>query len=159
MESIRKKAGYLEGLLSAIKPDENDPNGQLLSGIVSLLSELADRAEATDDMIGELNDYVESIDDDLSELEGMHDDEDMDFADGDFDEDFEGEEPLRLIKSDKADAPQKVFMPGCCPRCGATFLIDGAPGERKFVCPSCKKKVRPERLTEKNTPVAEPVEE
>lgn len=153
MESIRKKAGYLEGILSAMKLDENDPDTQLKRGIVSLLSDLAERVEAADDMLGELNDYVESIDDDLSELEGMHD-EDDDF--GSFDG-YEDEEPLRLIKND-VSAPEKVMLPVRCPDCAAVFLISGAPSGR-YVCPVCGKKVAPQRLTEKNTPIAKSAED
>ena len=79
MESIRKKAGYLEGLFEAMKKDEKSPETMLQQGVISLLSELTERVEAMDDLLGELNDYVESIDDDLSQMEGMHDmDDDFD---------------------------------------------------------------------------------
>lgn len=148
MESISKKAGYLEGVLSAMKLDENDPETRLKRGVVSLLSELAERIEAADDMLGELNDYVESIDDDLTELEGMHD-EDDDFEFDAFD-DYDGEEPLRLIKNDVA---AKVMLPVRCPKCDAVYLIPGAP-DRRYACPVCDKKAVPQRLTDKNTPVA-----
>ncbi|MGI6238245.1 MAG: CD1247 N-terminal domain-containing protein [Christensenellales bacterium] len=156
MESIRKKAGYLEGLVSAMKLDDSDPKDQLIGGIVSLLSDLADRTEALDDLLGELNDYVESIDDDLSELEGIHDDDDA----ADFDEDgfdgFPGEEPLRLIKN-PADAPKKVRVPALCPSCGKVFLASGALDGAKYECPACKTIVAPRRLSDANTPVADPV--
>ena len=91
MNSIRKKAGFLEGLMASMKQDANDPATQLNVGIVSLLSEMAERIEAMDDLIGELNDYVESIDDDLTILEnggerdnyafGGEDEDDDDFDD------------------------------------------------------------------------------
>ena len=149
MESIRKKAGYLEGLITAMKLDENDPDASFKRGVVSLLSEMAERIEAADAMLGELNDYVESIDDDLTELEGMHDEEE-DFDLGAF-HSFEEEEPLRLIKND-SPAPEKVLLPVRCPECAAVFLIPGAP-DGNFVCPVCEATVRPQRLTEKNTPV------
>jgi ribosomal protein S27AE len=157
MESIRKKAGYLEGLVSAMKLDEGDPKDQLIAGMVSLLSELSDRAEALDDMLGELNDYVESIDDDLTELEGMHDDEGEEL-DGFFGE-FEGEEPLRLIKNTSDAAPKLVRMPATCPKCANVFLASGAIEGAKYACPHCNKIVRPQRITEKNTPVADPLED
>ena len=157
MDSIRKQAGYLEGLLDAMKLDENDPESQLKRGMVALLSELAKRADAADEMLGELNDYVESIDDDLTELEGMHDELEMDMEYWPADE-GEGGEPLRLIKNDDS-APRKVLLAVGCPKCSGVFLIPGAPGDTKYVCPLCGKKVRPQRLTEKNTPVGEPADE
>lgn len=151
MESIRSKAGYLEGLLDAMKLDESDPEAQLKRGMVALISELAKRVDAAEEMLGELNDYVESIDDDLTELEGMHDEMDEDFMNSMF---MDADEPLRLIKNDEK-APKKVLIAVGCSKCGGVFLIDGAPGDSKYICPLCSAKVKPKRLTEKNTPVGE----
>lgn len=159
MESIRKKAGYLEGLLTAMKLDENDPETHFRRGIVSLLSDLAERVEAADDMLGELNDYVESIDDDLSELEGMHDDdEDEDDFDFDVYPAHDEEEPLRLIKNESA-APEKVMLPVRCTECATVFLISGAPDSGKYICPVCHKTMIPQRLSVKNTPVGKSAED
>ncbi len=150
MNSIRKKAGYLEGLLSAMKPDANDTAAQFNAGIVSLLSEMADRIEAMDDLISELNDYVESIDDDLTELEGMHDeDEDKDDF---FDIGAIHEEPFRLIENEGAPAPEQMHIPVRCPECAAVFLAEGTFG--RYICPVCEKNVKPQRLSKKNTPIA-----
>jgi len=150
MNSIRKKAGYLEGLISSMKPDANDPANQLSMGIVSLLSEMADRIEAMDDLISELNDYVESIDDDLTELEGMHDDDED--KDDFFDIGAMHEEPFRLIENEDAPAPEQMHIPVRCPECAAVFLAEGPMG--KYICPVCEKAVKPQRLSKKNTPVA-----
>jgi len=152
MNSIRKKAGFLEGLIASMKPDEKDPSAQLNMGIVSLLSDMAERIEAMDELIAELNDYVESIDDDLTELEGMHDDEDGDMNDM-FDiraYPAEEHEPFRIIENDVE--PEMMQMPARCPECAAVFLTDGDSG--RYVCPVCEKTVKPQRLTRKNTPVA-----
>lgn len=150
MNSIRKKAGYLEGLLASMKPDEKDPSSQLSIGVVSLLSEMADRIEAMDDLISELNDYVESIDDDLTELEGMHDEDDEN--DDFFDIAAVRDEPFRLIENEEAPAPAQMHIPVRCPECAAVFLAEGADG--RHICPICEKVVKPQRLTRKNTPVA-----
>lgn len=149
MYPIRKKAGYLEGLVAAMKLDENEPANQLTTGMVSLLSELAERVEAFDDLLGELNDYVQSIDDDLTELEGMHDDEDDDFFDI---QAYPADEPFRVIENADAPAPEKMHIPARCPKCNSVFLIDEPSGE--FVCPVCEKVVKPMRLSKKNTPIA-----
>lgn len=149
MDSIRKKAGYLEGLITAMNLTENDPETNFKRGLVSLLNEMAERVEAAHEMLGELNDYVESIDDDLTELEGMHDDEDG--FDMNLYPAYDEEEPLRLIRND-SPAPEQVLLPVRCPECAAVFLIPGAP-DGKFVCPVCESSVRPQRLTDKNTPV------
>jgi ribosomal protein S27AE len=88
----------------------------------------------------------------------MHDDEDG----ADFDEafdDYEAEEPLRLIKNTSDAAPKVVRMPAVCPQCGKVFLASGAIDGAKYTCPGCKKVVKPQRLSDKNTPVADPLEE
>lgn len=149
MYPIRKKAGYLEGLLAAMKLDEKDPADQLTTGVVSLLSDLAERVEAFDDLLSELNDYVQSIDDDLTELEGMHDDDDDSLFDI---QEYPAEEPFRLIENAAAPAPEKMQLPVRCPECAAVFLVDEPTG--RYVCPVCEKTVKPQRLSKKNTPVA-----
>lgn len=157
MNSIRKKAGFLEGLIASMKPDENDVSAQLNKGVVSLLSEMAERIEAMDELIAELNDYVESIDDDLTELEGIHDDEARDEMDDMFDiraYPAEEHEPFRIIEN--AAEPEIMQVPARCPECAAVFLTDGGSG--KYVCPVCEKSVKPQRLTRKNTPVARKAE-
>lgn len=150
MNSIRKKAGFLEGLIASMKPDEKDPSMQLNMGVVSLLSDMAERIEAMDELIAELNDYVESIDDDLTELEGMHDEEDngdiFDFKSYPAEE----HEPFRVIEN--AAEPETIQMPARCPECSAVFMTDGGAG--KYICPVCEKAVKPQRLTKKNTPIA-----
>ena len=152
MESIRKKAGYLEGLVSGMKLDESDPSAQLTMGMVSLLSDLADRMEAMDDLMGELNDYVESIDDDLSELEGMHDDEDGDF-DLDFYPDEEPEKPLRLIRNNDAPASQPRLAR--CKSCEGVFYITGRANQ-KYTCPFCQNDARVQVFNAENTPTVDP---
>lgn len=149
MYPIRKKAGYLEGLVAAMKLDENNPADQLTSGMVSLLSDLAERVEAFEDLLGELNDYVQSIDDDLTELEGMRDDDDDELFDV---QASPADEPFRVIENFNSPAPRKMQIPARCPECAAVFLIDLPGGQ--YICPVCEKTVIPQRLSEKNTPIA-----
>lgn len=156
MDSLRKQAGYLEGLLASMKPDETDTASQLTHGMVALLSALTERVEAMDDMLGELNDYVESIDDDLSDLEGMHDDED---ADDEFDFSAypaEGQEPLRLLKNSKQE-PRKLYAPVLCPKCKMPFVVEDP--DVKHICPHCGKTVKAAYIDERNVPIGEPVED
>ena len=154
MESIRKKAGYLEGLLEAIQLDDKSPEAMLQQGIVSLLSELTERVEAMDDLLGELNDYVESIDDDLSQMEGIHE------MDDDFDVTvYPDEDMLRVIGKDDEPEPAQVLIPVRCAECFNVFLIDGEPGKEKYVCPTCGKTVKTIRVSKKNTPVGKKAEE
>lgn len=154
MESIRKKAGYLEGLFEAMKKDEKSPETMLQQGVISLLSELTERVEAMDDLLGELNDYVESIDDDLSQMEGMHDmDDDFDMMA------YPDEDILRVINNDDEPEPAQVLIPVRCAECFNVFLIDGEPGKEKYVCPTCGKTVKTIRVDKKNTPIGKKAEE
>lgn len=154
MDSIRKKAGYLQGIIDSMGQKKADPEFRLKSGIVELLGELADRIEVMDELIGELNDYVESIDDDLTELEGIHDEDDDDIFDMHA---FPAEEPFRVIENEGGAAPERMLTPARCPECAAVFLTDGSSG--RFRCPVCEKSVKPQRLTRKNTPVAQKSED
>ena len=90
MNDTGKKVGYLKGLLEGMQSDADSPNGKLLAGIVELLGDLSDRADAVDELLDDLNDYVESIDDDLSAMEG--EDSDFDFLDDDDDDGDAGDD-------------------------------------------------------------------
>ena len=177
-DSTGKKVGYLKGLLEGMDFGDKEARKKLITGIVDVLGDLSDRADSMTDLIVDLNDYVESIDDDLTQLEdgdfAMRFDED----DEDEDEDFsfnEGERQLRLLDDDEEDDEdddesdfasgeddETFFDVGVCPSCKGVFMVEldlFSDGENeRFVCPHCRRTVKPEEATEKNLPVAEKAE-
>ena len=171
MENLGKKVGYLKGLMEGAAFDTDSANGKLMSAIVELLGDLSDRVEAIDESLEDLNDYVESIDEDLTELEGAREDE-LDDIFGDDDEDDEdedfddmlfddSEDKLHLLRPAEPAEPEEDSLAGnLCPECHSMFVTSLKDAEgAEYICPNCKKRVRPIPLTPENAPIAKPVEE
>ena len=168
MENLGKKVGFLKGLMEGMSFETDSANGKLLAGIVDLLGDLSDRVEAIDELLEDLNDYVESSDEDLTELESVREEDLEDFF-GDEDEDDDdyddmmfndSEDKLHLLRpAEPAEQEEDSLAGNLCPECNAMFvtsLKDSADAE--YICPNCKKRVRPIPLTPENAPIAKPVE-
>ena len=69
MKDISGKVSYLQGLSEGLNIREGSPQGKIISGILSVLDEMADSIKDIEEDYEELKDYVETIDDDLMELE------------------------------------------------------------------------------------------
>ena len=166
MENLGKKVGFLKGLREGMQYDTDSANGKLMAGIVGLLGDLSDRVEAIDELLEDLNDYVESIDEDLTELEGARDDDMDGLFDDDEDDDFDGvmfdnsEDKLHLLRPAQSEAPEEDSLAGnLCPECHAMFVTSlNDPEGSEYVCPNCKKQVKPVPLSPENAVIAKPVE-
>ena len=170
MENLGKKVGFLKGLMEGMSYDTESANGKLMAGIVGLLGDLSDRVEAIDELLEDLNDYVESIDEDLTELEGARDDDmdglfDGEDDDDDFDDDMmfnSGEDKLHLLRpaqSQTPEAEEDSLAGNLCPECHAMFVTSlNDPEGSEYICPNCKKQVKPVPLSPENAVIAKPVE-
>ena len=169
MENLGKKVGFLKGLMEGMSFDTDSANGKLMAGIVGLLGDLSDRVEAIDELLEDLNDYVESIDEDLTELEGARDDDaDGLFDDEDDDDDFDdmlfngSEDKLHLLRPAQSEAPESEensLAGNLCPECHAMFVTSlNDPEGSEYICPNCKKQVKPVPLSQENAVIAKPVE-
>ncbi|MDD2620275.1 MAG: AraC family transcriptional regulator [Syntrophomonadaceae bacterium] len=69
MKDISEKVSYLQGLSEGLNIREGSPQGKIISGILSVLDEMADGIKDIKEEYEELKDYMETIDDDLMELE------------------------------------------------------------------------------------------
>ena len=169
MENLGRKVGYLKGLMEGMDIDANTANGKLMAGIVELLGDLSDRVEAIDELLEDLNDYVESIDEDLTELEGAREDglDDLFEDDEDSDDDYDdmmfndSEDKLHLLRPAEPAEPEEDSLAGnLCPECHAMFVTSLKDSrDAEYICPNCKKRVKPVPLTPENAPIAKPVEE
>ena len=168
MENLGKKVGFLKGLMEGMSFDTESANGKLMAGIVGLLGDLSDRVEAIDELLEDLNDYVESIDEDLTELEGARDD-DMDelFDDDEDDKDFDDamfdshEDKLHLLRPPLSEAPpeEESLAGNLCPECHAMFVTSlNDPEGSEYICPNCKKQIKPVPLNPEHAVIAKPVE-
>lgn len=170
MENLGKKVGFLKGLMEGMSFDTDSANGKLMAGIVGLLGDLSDRVEAIDELLEDLNDYVESIDEDLTELEGARDDMDDLFDDDEDDEDDEdfddmmfdnSEDKLHLLRPAQSETPKEEdsLAGNLCPECHAMFVTSlSDPEGSEYICPNCKKQVKPVPLSPENAVIAKPVE-
>ena len=172
MENLGKKVGFLKGLMEGMSFDTGSANGKLMAGIVGLLGDLSDRVEAIDELLEDLNDYVESIDEDLTELEGARDDDmdglfDGEDDDDDFDDDMvfnSSEDKLHLLRPAQSEAPETKseedsLAGNLCPECHAMFVTSlNDPEGSEYICPNCKKQVKPVPLSPENAVIAKPVE-
>lgn len=79
MRDISEKVSYLQGLSEGLNISEGSPQGKIISGILSVLEELADTVNNMQFELDDFREYVESIDDDLFDLEESVYDEDDDF--------------------------------------------------------------------------------
>ena len=169
MENLGKKVGFLKGLMEGMNLEANGANGKLMAGIVDLLGDLSDRVEAIDELLDDLNGYVESIDEDLSELEGAGDglddymdDDAVDFDDDDDDDLFPtGEDKLHLLRPAQSETPEEEdsLAGNLCPECHAMFVTSlSDPDGSEYICPNCKKQVKPVPLSPENAVIAKPVE-
>ena len=169
MENLGKKVGFLKGLMEGMSFDTESANGKLIAGIVGLLGDLSDRVEAIDELLEDLNDYVESIDEDLTELEGTRDDDDDGlFDDEDDDDDFDdilfnsSEDKRHLLRPAQSEAPESEedsLAGNLCPECHAMFVTSlNDPEGSEYICPNCKKQIKPIPLNPENAVIAKPVE-
>ena len=63
MSIISEKVAYLSGLADGMKLDEGTNEGKLLKEIISVLGEIADEMEFTDESMDELSDKVYDLED------------------------------------------------------------------------------------------------
>lgn len=80
LKDISEKVSYLQGLSEGLNIREGSPQGKIITGILSVLDEMADKLINMQEGFVNLKEYVESIDDDLTEIEENWLDGDRDFV-------------------------------------------------------------------------------
>lgn len=117
--TILEKAAYIKGLADGLKPDQEKPEGKLISELIALVGDMAEELSEMKGDANELRDYVEELDDDLADVEEyLWDDED------DEDEDDDEED---ISYTDEI----------VCPSCGETICFDEDADLSNLVCPNC----------------------
>ncbi len=110
---LAEKVAYLQGLASGLGVAGNNKDGQITSGVLDVLSEMAREIQAISHRQEEMAQYLEAIDLDLGDLE---------------DAVYDQEESLDLVEAE-------------CPHCGETVyfeedvLSEAEPVE--VACPKC----------------------
>ena len=129
---ISENAAYIKGLFDGYEIDKNTKEGKIISEMLTLLADMADKINALEADNKELHEYVEELDHDLGEVEEelyfYDDDEDFeDYDDLNDDEDYEGED--------------EEFYEIECPSCGDTVYFDDSLEVDELVCPACGEKI------------------
>ena len=124
--TLNERAAYVQGLFEGYGIDSKEKEGRILSEMLSLISDMADKLSALEGECAELRDYIEELDEDLGFVEETIFETE--------DEEGEGEEDL---VSEEDDGFYEVE----CPSCGETVYFDDTLDTDSLVCPACGEKV------------------
>ena len=129
---ITENAAYLKGLFEGYELDKNTKEGKIISEMLTLMCDMADKIAALEADNKELHEYVEELDQDLGAVEedlyfDDEDDEDFDYDDLNDDEDYEGEEC--------------EYYELECPSCGDIICFDDSLSTDEITCPACGEKI------------------
>ena len=123
MSEISNRAAYLKGLADGLKLDKETTEGQLIDGILNLLTDMADELEMLDqeqgfiaDKIDEMDEVIELIGDEAFGVD--YDDDDDEFYTLVCDNC--GAE-IDLTGDDLDDIAEGIFK---CPDCGEVIELD-----------------------------------
>ena len=127
---ITEKAAYLKGLFEGYEIDATKKEGKIISEMLTLIGDMADKIAALEADNKDLHEYVEELDQDLGAVEEdlyFDDEECDDYDDLNDDEDFE------------ADDSDYYEME--CPSCGEIVCFDESLDPDEIVCPACGEKM------------------
>ena len=131
---ISENAAYIKGLFEGYEIDKNTKEGRIISEMLNLLADMADKINALEADNRDLHEYVEELDHDLGVVEeevyfsdDEYEDEYDDYDDLNDDEDYEGED--------------EEFYEIECPSCGDTVYFDDSLEVDELVCPACGEKI------------------
>nr|MBE6545727.1 hypothetical protein [Oscillospiraceae bacterium] len=135
MMGISENAAYLKGLFDGYEIDKNTKEGKIISEMLVLLSDMADKINALEADNKELHEYVEELDHDLGEVE-----EELYFSD-DYDDDEDYEDYDDLNDDEDYDLEDGEFYEIECPSCGEIVCFDDSLEVDELVCPACGEKI------------------
>ena len=127
---ITEKTAYLKGLFDGYEIDATKKEGKIISEMLTLIGDMADKIAALEADNKELHEYVEELDQDLGAVEEelYFDDEDYeDYDDLNDDEDYDGEEC--------------EYFELECPSCGEIICFDDSLSTDEITCPACGEKI------------------
>ena len=129
---ITEKAAYLRGLAEGLKLDEGTNEGKLITKMLDLIGEMAEKIDMLESANDELYTYMEGMAEDLVHLEddfygeGECDSEDY----SDLNEDYEDE-----------DYVDEEYYEIECPTCGEKICFTEDFDLDNFLCPACGNKI------------------
>ena len=131
---ISEKAAYLNGLFDGYEIDKNTKEGKIISEMLTLISDMADKINALESDNKDLHEYVEELDHDLGQLE-----EEVYFGDDYDDEEYDDYDDLN--DEEDYDGEDSEFYEIECPSCGEIVCFDDSLTVDELVCPACGEKI------------------
>ena len=125
---ITENAAYLKGLFEGYEIDATKKEGKIISKLLDLVADMADKISALEADNKELHEYVEELDHDLGELE-----EEVYFYDEDEDEYYDDDKDYEGEEGDYYELE--------CPSCGEIVCFDDSLEPEDIVCPACGEKI------------------
>ena len=91
---ITENAAYLKGLFDGYELDKNTKEGKIMSGMLDLIADMADKISALEADNRDLHEYVEELDQDLGAVEEdlYFDDDEDDYIPSFKDEEYRADE-------------------------------------------------------------------
>ncbi len=133
--NITEKAAYIKGLAEGLGVEKAGNEGKVLSEMLDLLSEMAEKLSFLEGENRELRDYIEELDEDLGAVE-----EDFYCAEDEYDDDDEYDEDEDEDEDDE-DGDDDGYYEVVCPSCGETVCFDESLDPDELVCPACGEKI------------------
>ena len=131
---ISENAAYIKGLFDGYEIDTNTKEGKIISKMLELLSDMADKINALEADNKDLHEYVEELDHDLGEVE-----EEVYFCDDYDDEEYDDYDDLNDDEDYEGDDSNYYEIE--CPSCGEIVCFDGSLDPDNLVCPACGEKI------------------
>ena len=129
---IKENAAYLKGLFEGYEIDASKKEGKIISGLLDMVSQLAEEVDALSAECAELRDYVEELDEDLGAIE-----EEFYFTDSDEEEEEYDEFEEAFMDDFDDDSGYDELE---CPACGEIICVDDSVNIEEISCPACGEK-------------------
>ena len=127
---ISENAAYIKGLFEGYELDKASKEGRIISELLTLVADMADKINALEADNKELHEYVEELDQDLGAVE-----EDLYFDDEDY-EDYDD-----LNDDEEYDGEDCEYFELECPSCGEIICFDDSLSTDEITCPACGEKI------------------
>lgn len=131
---ISEKAAYISGLFDGYELDKTSKEGRIISELITLVGDMADKINALEADNRELHEYVEELDHDLGEVE-----EEVYFYDDDEEEDYDDYDDLN--DEEDYEGEDEEFYEIECPSCGDLVYFDESIEVEDLVCPACGERI------------------
>ncbi len=130
---IKSNAAYIKGLAEGLGVSNDTKEGKVISALIDLVSDMAEKIDDLESECAELREYIEEIDGDLGLVEDdlyLEDSEDDNY-DSDFEDDFDND-----FEDDNSGYDEFV-----CPACGEIICVDENLDIADISCPACGEKL------------------